>query len=152
MPSETSLLKQQYYGHPRNAFWPIMGSLFSAVPELSYKQRKKILINARIAVWDVLESCHRPGSMDAKINMDSIKTNNFRRFFADHSSIMFVFFNGGKAEKIYKKFIVPELLGNYDYLQYQRLPSTSPAYAAMNLQQKLVAWQSVKQASVQSGE
>ena len=152
MPSETSLLKQEYYGHPRNAFWPIMGELFSALPELSYRQRKIILMQARVAVWDVLKACRRPGSMDSEIDMSSIETNNFTDFFKRHPLIKTVFFNGGKAEKVYHKFIAPGLSSQCNYLRYQRLPSTSPAYASMNFQQKLIAWQIVKQASIYNEE
>jgi hypoxanthine-DNA glycosylase len=144
MPSETSLLKQQYYGHPRNAFWPIMGALFAALPELAYDQRKAILMKKKIAVWDVLKTCNRPGSMDASIEMNSIETNDFTAFFVSQPSLKNVFFNGGKAENVYKKHIEPELLGCFDYIHYQRLPSTSPAFASMSLQQKITAWQILK--------
>ena len=141
MPSETSLLKQQYYGHPRNAFWPIMGVLFAALPELAYDQRKAILVQKGIAVWDVLKTCKRPGSMDSDIEMASVETNDFVSFFASHPMLKQVFFNGGKAENVYKKYIEPELSSRFDYIHYHRLPSTSPAYASMNLQQKIAAWQ-----------
>jgi len=53
MPSETSLILQQYYGHPRNAFWPIMSALFGVAPELCYQHRKEVLMENGIAVWDV---------------------------------------------------------------------------------------------------
>ena len=56
MPSEASLLKQQYYGHPRNAFWPIMSALFASDPELCYRRRKEMLMKNGIAVWDVLKA------------------------------------------------------------------------------------------------
>jgi hypoxanthine-DNA glycosylase len=148
MPSETSLLKQEYYGHPRNSFWPIMGELFSALPELPYRQRKTILMEAKIAVWDVLKTCRRPGSMDSEIDMSSIETNNFYNFFVRYPLIRNIFFNGGKAESVFRKFIAPGLSNHSDYLQFQRLPSTSPAYASMNFEQKLSAWYVVKQASV----
>lgn len=147
MPSEASLLKQQYYGHPRNAFWPIMGLLFGAGPELTYEQRKKILMAQGIAVWDVLKYCRRPGSMDAAIDMASIEINDFAGFFARHPLIDRVFFNGETAEKVYWQRVLPELSEKFNYLHYQRLPSTSPAYAAMNLQQKAAVWAVVKKAA-----
>lgn len=152
MPSETSLLKQQYYGHPRNAFWSIMGVLFTALPELAYDQRKAILMQNGIAVWDVLKTCKRPGSMDSDIEMASIQTNDFVNFFASQPMLDQVFFNGGKAESVYKKCIAPELLNRFDYIHYQRLPSTSPAFASMNLQQKIAAWQVVRQACFRNEE
>jgi hypoxanthine-DNA glycosylase len=152
MPSETSLLKQQYYGHPRNAFWPIMGVLFAALPELAYDQRKAILVRKGIAVWDVLKTCKRPGSMDSDIEMASIEINDFASFFASQPLLKHVFFNGGKAENVYKKYIEPELSTCFEYIDYQRLPSTSPAYASMNLQQKITAWQVVRQAVFKNEE
>lgn len=140
MPSESSLQKQQYYGHPRNGFWPIMLSLFSEQPNtdiLDYQQRKQRLIENNIAVWDVLQSCHRQGSLDTAIKMDSIKTNDFNQFFSSHPYICKVFFNGTKAEAIYIKYVLPSL--NKELI-YCRLPSTSPAYAAMSLSQKTAVW------------
>ena len=67
MPSVASLAKQQYYGHPQNAFWPIMGRLFGAGPELPYAERRRILCAQGVAVWDVLRECQRQGSFDAAI-------------------------------------------------------------------------------------
>ncbi|MBE0436742.1 MAG: DNA-deoxyinosine glycosylase, partial [Methylomicrobium sp.] len=95
MPSVASLSKGEYYGHPRNAFWPIMRQLFGAGPELDYRKRSRILIEHHIAVWDVLQTCYRPGSADANIDVDSIKINDFNRFFEQHRDIKRVLFNGG---------------------------------------------------------
>lgn len=145
MPSVASLNKQQYYGHPKNAFWPIMAALFEMDPELCYQQRKAILMANGIAVWDVLQSCHRAGSLDANIDPASIKTNDFVRFFTEHGSIKRVFFNGGMAEKLFKKHSLPLLNQRFPYLDYQRLPSTSPAHASLTWTQKLEAWKVIKQ-------
>ena len=144
MPSETSLQKQQYYGHQRNAFWSIMLSLFfeqSNSEVLSYAQRKQLLIKNNIAVWDVLQSCHRQGSLDTAIKMESIKTNNFHHFFQSHPAIKKVFFNGTKAEAIYIKHVLPTINKQFSHLEYCRLPSTSPAHATMTLKQKTAIWQ-----------
>lgn len=143
MPSVASLQAQQYYAHPRNAFWPIITRLFEQVPELSYQQRKALLLQQGIALWDVLQSCHRPGSLDAKIDMDTVVVNDFNQFYKQHPSIQQVFFNGGMAEKIYKKRVIPTL-HQFVNIQYHRLPSTSPAYAAMSKEQKLNAWRQIK--------
>jgi TDG/mug DNA glycosylase family protein len=145
MPSEASLLKQQYYGHPNNAFWPIMGALFGAFPELCYERRKTILMENGIAVWDVLQGCHRHGSLDSNIKLSSIRTNDFAGFLGEYRLIRRVFFNGGMAEKVYKKHILPGLDQRFAYLDYQRLPSTSPAHASLNLAQKIEAWKVIKQ-------
>src|SRR5687768_2652455 len=64
VPSIASLAKQQYYGHPQNKFWPIMGRLFGAGLDRRYEERKQILREHGVAVWDVLRECYRPGSLD----------------------------------------------------------------------------------------
>jgi double-stranded uracil-DNA glycosylase len=145
MPGVASLDKQQYYGHAKNAFWPIMGALFGAGPELCYQQRTAILTAHGIAVWDVLQSCRRAGSLDANIDGASIKINDFAHFFAKYEGIRRVFFNGGMAEKVYKTHSLPVLKHRFSYLDYQRLPSTSPAHATLTWSQKLEAWQAIKQ-------
>ena len=145
MPSSASLAKQQYYGHPRNAFWPIMGELVGAKPALDYQRRKLILMEHHIAVWDVLQSCVRPGSLDADIDMNSIKINDFVSFFNHYRGIKRVFFNGGAAEKVFNKRVLPGLNAGFSYLEYRRLPSTSPAHAGMTLEQKLTAWKVILQ-------
>ena len=144
MPSESSLKKQQYYGHERNAFWPIILSLLtsqSSHQTPTYKLRKQLLIKNYIAVWDVLQSCYRQGSLDAAIKMDSIKTNDFYHFFSTHTAIKKIFFNGAKAETIFRKYVFPTISEQFSYLQYCRLPSTSPAHAAMTLNQKTAIWE-----------
>ncbi|MGR9099618.1 MAG: DNA-deoxyinosine glycosylase [Gammaproteobacteria bacterium] len=143
MPGEASLRKMQYYGHPHNAFWRIMGELFGAHPGVEYQMRKKILMAHGIAVWDVLGKCRRKGSMDVAILKDSIQTNDFFTFFAAHREIRHVFFNGGTAERIYKKSVLPVLGNRFGYLRYSRLPSTSPAYASMKPKEKIRAWRAV---------
>ena len=140
MPGIASLKKQQYYGHPRNAFWPIMGALFGAQPELDYQQRTDILKEHKIAVWDVLQSCHRPGSLDANIRPQSININDFADFFVTHPNIRKVFFNGKTAENLFKKHVLPILAPCLAQLEYLCLPSTSPAFASLSLEQKLTAW------------
>ncbi len=145
MPSEASLLSQQYYGHPRNAFWPIISVLFCSDPELCYQRRKEVLIENRIAVWDVLQSCNRKGSLDSNINLATIITNDFAGFFTEYKGIKRVFFNGKMAEKLYRKHILPALNHRFPYLEYQCLPSTSPAYASLNFEQKIEAWKMIKQ-------
>ncbi|MDD5411831.1 MAG: DNA-deoxyinosine glycosylase [Methylobacter sp.] len=144
MPSVASLARQQYYGHPKNAFWPIMGALFGAAPELCYQQRKEILMANGIAVWDVLQGCNRLGSLDSNIKLASIKINDFADFYAEYKFIEQVFFNGAMAEKLYKKYVLPTLDQSFSYLEYQRLPSTSPAHASLRLEEKIEAWKVIK--------
>lgn len=148
MPSPASLAKQQYYGHPRNAFWPVMGELIGAGPELTYQRRRQILIAHRIAVWDVLQRCVRPGSADANIDMNTIEVNDFTEFFNRHRKIATVFFNGAAAANVFRKRVLPTFGQHFGYLQYRRLPSTSPAHAGMTLQQKIKAWEAILEAVV----
>ncbi len=80
MPSEASLAAGQYYGHPRNAFWPILAELLGFDHRIPYDQRVQAVLQARVAVWDVLASCVRPGSADADIDAESILVNDFETF------------------------------------------------------------------------
>jgi len=145
MPSEASLLKQQYYGHNRNAFWPMMSALFGFDPELCYQRRKEMLMENGIAVWDVMQSCSRSGSSDANIKLATIRINDLAGFFAEYKCIKQVFFNGKMAERVYQQRILPVLKHRFSYLEYHCLPSTSPAYASLKLEQKIEAWKVIKQ-------
>lgn len=145
MPGIESLNQQQYYAHPRNSFWYIMSSLFGFELNADYQHRTAALLKNRIALWDVLNQCIRQGSLDTAIEKDSIIRNDFLNFFKQHPDIRFVFFNGQKAEKEFKRFVLPELEEKYRDIQYQALPSTSPAMASLNKEQKLEIWQQVKE-------
>src|SRR4029077_16189116 len=79
MPGEASLKADQYYAHPRNAFWPIMGELFGAGPSLPYQERVALLQSTGVALWDSLQACVRPGSLDASITNEA--ANDFPGFF-----------------------------------------------------------------------
>ena len=149
MPGKESLRAGQYYAHPRNAFWTIMGELAGAAPALPYETRTRILKSAGIALWDVLASCTRHSSMDADIDADSICANDFASFFLKHPHITHVFFNGSMAEQCFHKHVQPllEPLPGQRPLHYQRLPSTSPAHASMSYRQKLKAWKVILQSS-----
>jgi double-stranded uracil-DNA glycosylase len=145
MPGKESLRAGQYYAHPRNAFWPIMGELVGAFPTLPYETRTRILKSAGIALWDVLASCTRHSSMDADIDKDSICPNDFASFFRRHLHITHVFFNGAMAEQCFHKHVQPLLqaLPRPRPLHCQRLPSTSPAYASMRYEKKLETWKAI---------
>lgn len=146
MPSAASLQKQQYYAHARNAFWPIMQRLFDAPDCLTYSAKKSLLKQQRVAVWDVLAACFRPGSLDSAIDEQSILPNEFAEFFARHKHLRQVCFNGGKAEQMYKKHVLPQVREQWPNLQYTRLPSTSPAMASLTLEQKIERWKVLLQA------
>lgn len=138
MPGKESLRAGQYYAHPRNAFWPIMGELVGAAAALPYEARIGKLKSAGIALWDVLAACKRHGSMDADIEPDSICANDFASFFRNHPHITDVFFNGTMAEQCFHRHVQPLIEDRP--LHYLRLPSTSPANASMSYMQKLNAW------------
>lgn len=97
MPGKASLAAGEYYAHPRNAFWAIMGELIGARPDLPYQDRLKILRSSGIALWDVLGSCVRKSSLDSHIEIDSAVPNDFKSFFLRHPNITRVFFIGTKA-------------------------------------------------------
>jgi hypoxanthine-DNA glycosylase len=145
MPGQLSLDKQQYYAHPRNSFWFIMGELFSFPITTPYEERLEILSRNRIALWDVISSCSRPGSLDSNIDNSSLQPNDIAAFITAHPQIRTVFFNGAKAEQAYQKHIVAGLAKGGGNLTYRRLPSTSPAHAGMSREQKLAAWQIVRE-------
>ena len=150
MPGIASLRVGQYYAHPRNQFWLIMAALLERdLIALPYPERVQSLIDARIALWDVLQSCQRPGSLDADIAPDSIIANDFAPFFARHPGISHVFFNGATAEQQFKQRVQARIA--LPHLHTQRLPSTSPAHAALTFPAKLKAWHSVAEVLEQTG-
>ncbi len=141
MPGEASLAATQYYAHPQNLFWRILGDLTGADAALPYAARARALKSCGIALWDVLESCVREGSLDSSIDDATICANNFAAFYRAHSRIAQVFFNGAKAEACYRKYVLPALAGQSGPLDYARLPSTSPANASIPRARKVTLWQ-----------
>ena len=95
MPGIASLNAYQYYAHPQNAFWKIMEAILGISASADYEARVEALKRSNIALWDVLESCIRPGSMDAAIDMDSAKVNDIKAFLQRHPEISVICFNGG---------------------------------------------------------
>ena len=140
LPSLKSLELNQYYGHPQNAFWRIMGVLFGAGRDLPYIDRVRALTDHGIAVWDVLASSVRPGSMDAAIERATSVPNNFARLYNEQPGISRVCFNGKSAADLYRRLVAPTLENTSNTRQYQTLPSTSPAYASMSFEEKLDRW------------
>jgi hypoxanthine-DNA glycosylase len=142
MPGIVSLQAAEYYAHPRNAFWPIMDELFGAGRALPYEERLARLRSAGIALWDTLQACVRPGSLDTSIT-DEV-AHDFPAFFANYPGITHVFFNGAKSEAVFRRHALPALPGGGRI--YTRLPSTSPAHAGMTLEAKMRAWSAVREA------
>jgi len=143
IPGKASLRAQQYYAHPRNAFWPIMESLLGIEPGLPYAARCSGLIRHRIALWDVLAACTRSSSLDSDIVESSIIANDFAGFFDRHPQIRAIYFNGARAESSYRKHVRPSLPVAAARLPGCRLPSTSPAHAALRFDEKLEHWTAI---------
>ncbi len=142
MPGVASLRARQYYGHPRNAFWPIMGDIFGFDAAAPYPQRVDALRAHRVAVWDVLAACERPGSLDADIDLRSVEVNDFAGFLAGHPQLRRLCFNGATAQAMFRRHVLPSLDAPVPF-DMVRLPSTSPANAGMRLADKRRAWQAV---------
>jgi len=140
LPSVKSLQEQQYYGHPQNAFWWLMSQMCGFEPGLSYSERVSHLLANHIAVWDVIQSCHRPGSLDSKIDQSTLETNDFLSLLGETSTIKAIAFNGQSASKLFSKFVDAEKWKG-DFIV---LPSTSPANASMRKETKLEKWLSLK--------
>jgi len=145
LPSVASIEKDQYYGHPQNAFWKIMYALLAgrddgdaSVLEVAYAERTALLKRSGIAVWDVLGQSVRPGSMDADIDLSTAQPNPLAEFLESRSGIALVCFNGRKAGELFKRFVDTSALSRD--VHYAALPSTSPAYAAMPLAEKTGRW------------
>jgi hypoxanthine-DNA glycosylase len=138
MPSVLSLGAQQYYANPRNAFWKITGEIFGFAADEPYDGRTTKLKAHGIAVWDVLRSCRRVGSLDSAVEPDSMVPNDFGELFDEYQDISRVFFNGAAAEKNFNRLVrvAPDFA-------YRRLPSTSPAQT-MRYADKLAAWRVIE--------
>lgn len=137
MPGVVSLQAGQYYAHPRNAFWRITAELFGFDAAAPYDDRVCRLTAAGVAVWDVLQSCRRIGSLDASVEPNSMVPNDFASFFATHPDITMVCFNGAAAEKNFTRLV------RVDHpVRSLRLPSTSPAHT-LSYEAKLAAWRQI---------
>ena len=143
LPGEASLALGQYYGHPRNAFWRIMGDLFGAGPDVPYAERLRVLTSAGVALWDVCHSARREGSLDTAIDPGSVVPNRLVELFAAHPLITLVCFNGSRAEALYRRLVLPQLDARRA-MRYERLPSTSPAHAGMPYSEKLRRWSIIR--------
>jgi len=140
MPGGASLAAGEYYAHPQNAFWRIMGALFGVAATEPYSSRVAALLEHGIALWDVLAACERRGSLDTGIDRSSMIVNDLGGFLARHEHIRVVYFNGSTAEALYRCHVVPALGARGSAIATVRLPSTSPAHATRSFAAKLEAW------------
>lgn len=140
MPGEASLRQQQYYGHPRNRFWPLMSALCGIDAALPYPQRTEALNAAGIALWDVLGECVRRGSLDSAIQRDTEIANPIAALCARLPRLRAIVLNGGKAAQAFARHIEPQLDAAAMRPTIHRLPSTSPANASYAFSQLQAAW------------
>ncbi|MEJ6001914.1 DNA-deoxyinosine glycosylase [Paucibacter soli] len=131
-PSVASLRAQQYYGHPRNQFWRILGQLWGQdLPAMPYAQRVAAAGAHGLAIWDVYASCERAGSLDTAIR--AAQPNDLPALVSQLPDLQAIAHNGGESARSLR---VTAALG----LPVYRLPSTSPANASWSFERKLAAW------------
>ena len=134
-PSVKSREEQFYYAHPQNRFWRVLAaSMCCRVPD-TIEEKRAILLQNKIALWDVIESCDIDGSDDASIR--NVAPNNLKRII-DAADIKRIFTNGGTAFELYRKFCFPQT-----GIHAARLPSTSPANAGYSIERLTEAWKIV---------
>ena len=136
-PGVASLRARQYYGHPQNAFWRILGTLWGQpLAQAAYADRVAALRRRGLGVWDVYASCEREGSLDADIRDPVL--NDLPGLRARCPQLQAVAHNGGESHRHARH---TRALG----LPVYRLPSTSPANAGWSFERKLDAWAEVLQ-------
>ncbi|MDD5699501.1 MAG: DNA-deoxyinosine glycosylase [Victivallaceae bacterium] len=140
MPGVASLRRRQYYAHPHNCFWRIMGELLEFDYRRAYAERIEYLLEHRIALWDTAERCIRPGSMDSDIKQ--VQPNDFEALFRKCPGIGKIFFNGQTAHRLFLKHCRQMRLPETELIV---LPSTSPANASIPYSKKLEVWRQIKE-------
>lgn len=137
MPSVKSLEQQEYYGNKQNVFWKLLFAVFDVPLSTVYADKVKLIQNHHLALWDVLQSCERVGSLDSAIKAEY--PNNIQQLLQDYPSIQLIVFSSQNAAKYFKKYI-----GTAVGIQMVTLPSPSGANARMTFDEKLKAWRSLK--------
>ena len=136
MPGPEALRKQQYYGFSGNHFWKIIPGLLGQPLPTSYAEKKKLILDNGLALWDVIGTCVRPGALDSSIR--NVVANDIPGLLKKHSKIQAVFINGQFAHKTFLgKF------GDHVSVPVHVLPSTSPAHASMTVAQKAEKWSAI---------
>ncbi len=141
MPGVRSLAMQQFYAHPRNLFWPLMGEFFGAGLEIPYGERLARLQASGVGLWDVLQQCERAGSLDDAIRIGSEVPNDLAGLLEEHPTIGAIVLNGTKAADVFLRRIAPRIgPSRLARLAILPMPSTSPANASIALQGKRDRW------------
>ncbi len=138
MPGEKSLACQQYYGNKQNQFWRILYRVFQREYSEDYETRKSLLMEFDIALWDVLYSCEREGSLDSKIK--EAKANDINELILAYPKLKTIVFSSKNAEKFFYKYLCEK-----PDVEYVTLPSPSGAHASMRLQEKIEHWKIITQ-------
>lgn len=134
LPGDASIAHAQYYAHPTNAFWWLAGEVIGvALSELPYAARLEALISARVALWDVIASAERPGSLDASIR--SATARDLAAFATSLPDLRAIAFNGGTAARIGRR----QLAGR-SRVPLIDLPSSSAAHAGLRREAKRERW------------
>ena len=136
-PSVKSREQAFFYGHPQNRFWLVLSNIFECEVPSTIEDKKRLILNNRLALWDVIAECEITGSSDSSIK--NVIPNDIGKILAD-SNIKAIFVNGGTAEKYYIRFTEP-IIGK----KAIRLPSTSPANAAWSLEALCAEWRILKE-------
>lgn len=131
-PSVKSREQMFFYGHPRNRFWMVISTLLGIETPVTTEEKRAMLLNNRIALWDVISSCDIYGSSDSSIKN---AVPNDIGFIIKNSKIKRIFTNGATADKLYKKYILTAT-----GIEAVRLPSTSPANAAKSVDELVKEW------------
>ena len=137
MPGAKSLEMNQYYAFPQNQFWKIMFHLFDAEFSDDYETRIDLIKQNKIALWDVIESCERKGSLDTEIKAEI--DNDIPQLIENHSNIKMIFCNGQKS---YKNLL--KILGKNFKIPILVLPSTSPLHT-VRFEEKLESWKVIQE-------
>lgn len=136
-PSVRSREQGFYYGHPQNRFWKVLAAVTGGSVPQTIEEKRAFLLEQRIAIWDVIDSCEIQGSSDSSIR--NVVPSDIAGLLRD-SGILRVYVNGGKAAELYEKYTLP-VTG----IPAVKLPSTSPANAAWSLERLIAAWRVIRQ-------
>ena len=148
-PSTRSLALRQSYAHPHNLFWPFMGEFYGAGLGLPYAERIARLHAHGVGIWDVLERCERPGSLDSSIRVKSEIPNDVAALLVRYPTIAALALNGAKALQVFERRIAPSIdPARRARIAVLALPSTSPANASIPRETKRDRWREMLQWSV----
>lgn len=131
-PSPESWRQGFYYGHPRNRFWPLLARLCGAQTPATVEEKRALILQNGLALWDVLESCTVTGASDASIK-DPVPVD--LASLLAKAPVEAVLCNGATAFRLYEKLLRP-----VSRIPAVRLPSTSPANAAFGMEKLAAAW------------